>query len=238
MIKRASSVRPLLLLCSLWLAACGGRPTRALTEAEGAVADARLARKCAPEEYAAARRMLNKAKALADKGENGEAEQAAKAAKKLALKARNKAMLRREECEKESAVAEPGGLNADDFVEKETGPTVALTPDGRMQTIYFDYNTFDLTPEARETLNANASWLKHNPRTRVVIEGHCDKRGSTEYNLALGEKRGQVVRRYLRSLGVPGDRLTVISYGEESPVDYGETEAAFAKNRRAEFRVR
>lgn len=222
---------------ALMLAACAGRPTKALSEAEGALADARLAEKCAPEEYAAAQRMLAKANELADKGEHGEAEAAARAAKKLALQARNKAMLRREECEKENQ-PQPVAVNPDDFIEQAPaeaaeGPVV----EGELQTIYFDFDSFDLTPEARETLAHNARWMKAHPDRKVVIQGHCDKRGSTEYNLALGEKRAQVVRNYLRSLGLDAGRLSIISYGEEQLADFGDSEAAHARNRRAEFRA-
>ena len=107
-----------------------------------------------------------------------------------------------------------------------------------MKTVYFEYNAFDLTPDARQTMASNASWLNKNPDTKVTVEGHCDSRGSTEYNLALGEKRARVVKQYLVSLGVDGGRLAVISYGEEQPMEYGEGERTFARNRRAEFTVR
>ncbi len=83
----------------------------------------------------------------------------------------------------------------------------------------------------------NGTWLQRNPTVVVTIEGHCDKRGSTEYNLALGEKRAKVTRSYLISLGVERNRLGIVSYGEEQPMDYGDNSTAHGRNRRAEFRV-
>ena len=90
----------------------------------------------------------------------------------------------------------------------------------------------------REVLAGNANWMRSNAQQRVVIEGHCDSRGSTEYNLALGERRGLIVRSYLGQLGIGVDRLEVVSYGEEPPLDFGNNESAFSRNRRAEFRTR
>lgn len=104
-----------------------------------------------------------------------------------------------------------------------------------LQRIYFDFDQYTLTPEARETLNRNAAYLKANPRVKVRIEGHTDERGSDEYNIALGERRARSAREYLISLGIDANRLTTISYGEEMPLEQGSDEAAWSKNRRAEF---
>ncbi len=220
---------------ALLLAACGGRPTKVLSEADGALADAKLAEKCAPEEYAAAKKMLEKANKLADEGKNDEAEKAAKAAKKLALAARNKAMLRKEECEKPAQ--QTTGVDPNEFIDQNTTPAVEAENLEGLKTIYFDYDAFDLSPEARDVLARNVAWLKKNPGQHLVIAGHCDKRGSTEYNLALGEKRAQVVRRYLESLGIDASRMSIISYGEEQPADYGESDESLRLNRRAEFKA-
>ena len=110
-----------------------------------------------------------------------------------------------------------------------------FSPAEGLQTIYFDYNSFDLRPDARTMLERNAEKIKQVPGVIIQVEGHCDERGTQEYNLALGEKRALAVRSYLMNLGVSGDRIITISYGEEDPADYGHTEAAWAKNRRAEF---
>ncbi len=91
--------------------------------------------------------------------------------------------------------------------------------------------------EARNILANNAKYLKANSGTNVVIEGHCDDRGSDEYNLALGESRALAAKNYLVSLGINGKRLSVISYGEEKPLVQGEGESVWAQNRRAEFKA-
>lgn len=104
-----------------------------------------------------------------------------------------------------------------------------------LSTINFEYDRAALSADAKEKLKGNAEWIKSNTNTTVQIEGHCDSRGTIEYNLALGERRAQSVRSYLIGLGVPGSRLNIISYGEERPVARGETEADFNKNRRANF---
>ena len=91
------------------------------------------------------------------------------------------------------------------------------------------------TPTARQTLDENAALLKRYPSWTVTIEGHCDERGTAEYNLALGERRAVAARAYLVSLGISADRLRTVSYGKEFPFDPGHDEAAFAKNRRAHF---
>lgn len=103
--------------------------------------------------------------------------------------------------------------------------------------IYFDFDQYVLTDTAKSGLANNAKLLKAAPSVRVKVEGHCDERGSDEYNLALGEKRALATKNYLVSLGVAASRLSIISYGEELPLDPAKTEAAWAKNRRAEFKV-
>ncbi|MDX2478823.1 MAG: peptidoglycan-associated lipoprotein Pal [Desulfuromusa sp.] len=106
-----------------------------------------------------------------------------------------------------------------------------------LEMIHFDFDQYVLTDAAKSTLVSNAGLLRAAPVVKVLIEGHCDERGSDEYNLALGEKRGLATKNYLVSLGVAAGRLSVISYGEEMPLDPGTSEAAWAKNRRAEFKV-
>ena len=108
---------------------------------------------------------------------------------------------------------------------------------GPLRDIYFAFDRYDLQGSAQETLKANAEWLKANPAARVQIEGHCDDRGTVEYNLALGDRRAHTVREYLVTLGVGIDRLSVISYGEEIPVCKEQTENCWEKNRRARFVV-
>jgi peptidoglycan-associated lipoprotein len=104
-----------------------------------------------------------------------------------------------------------------------------------LQTIYFDYDKYNLKSEAKNGLSSNAKTLADNPDVTVLIEGHCDERGTVEYNLALGEKRARAARDYLVDLGIKPERIRTISYGEERPVDPGHSETAWSKNRRADF---
>ncbi len=103
-----------------------------------------------------------------------------------------------------------------------------------LERIFFDFDSFQLTPAARDTLVKDAKLIQAKG-VKLRIEGHCDERGSDEYNLALGEKRAKAARQYLVTLGISADNLSVISYGKEKPADRGHTEAAWAKNRRDEF---
>ncbi len=106
----------------------------------------------------------------------------------------------------------------------------------KFETVYFDFDKSDLRQDARDVLSKNAEMiLKSMAGGKVQIEGHCDERGSAEYNLALGERRASSVQKYLTTLGVKSENLSVISYGKEKPAVIGNDEAAWAKNRRAEF---
>jgi len=106
------------------------------------------------------------------------------------------------------------------------------------ETVYFDFDSSDLRQDARDVLTKNAEiLLKSKQAPKIRIEGHCDERGSAEYNLALGERRAKSALQYLLTLGVQPDRLSVISYGKEKPAVQGNDEAAWAKNRRAEFLI-
>lgn len=107
----------------------------------------------------------------------------------------------------------------------------------QLQTVYFDFDKYNLRPDAKSSLDANFALLQQFSNVIIKIEGHCDERGTVEYNLSLGEKRAKSVMDYLTGLGVSASRVTIISYGKERPVDAGHNETAWAKNRRAEFRV-
>ena len=106
------------------------------------------------------------------------------------------------------------------------------------QNIHFEYDSSELSSMAKMLLKEKAEWLNANPAVNVVVEGHCDERGTTVYNLALGERRARACKNYLVNLGVSDGRLDMISYGEEKPLDPGQTEEAFRKNRRAQFVIK
>jgi peptidoglycan-associated lipoprotein len=110
-----------------------------------------------------------------------------------------------------------------------------LNRNSPLKPVFFEYDSSELTGDAQMVLNENAAALKRYSTWTVTIEGHCDERGTAEYNLALGERRAVTARAYLVSLGVSADRLRIVSYGKEFPFDPGHDEGAFSKNRRAHF---
>lgn len=131
--------------------------------------------------------------------------------------------------------AQPTGVQEQAVSDIPAAPELATV--AGLQRIYFAFDQHTLSDQARTTLAGNAAWLKANPGQKVVIEGHCDERGSDEYNLALGERRALAAQSYLVSLGVDAGRLSTISYGEERPLVAGKGEEAWSQNRRAEFKV-
>jgi len=114
---------------------------------------------------------------------------------------------------------------------------VAVARDALTDIVFFEYDSDEITPTAEGKLASKAAVLRANPGVRLRIEGHCDQRGSTEYNLALGQRRAEAVRAYLVNLGIDGGRLSTLSYGKERPLVEGDDEDSFARNRRAEFAV-
>jgi peptidoglycan-associated lipoprotein len=121
-----------------------------------------------------------------------------------------------------------------------TAPPTSIEPrfdSGMTDRIFFKYDSSAITPEARSVLERMAVWAKANPQANLTVEGHCDDRGTREYNLALGERRAEAARAAELALGVAAGRLQAVSYGKERPEATGETEAAWAQNRRAVFVV-
>jgi peptidoglycan-associated lipoprotein len=143
----------------------------------------------------------------------------------------------------EDITAEPDIIDADEIDTDEIplpDPTDTMyidVPGDHFEDINFEYDQYRVLDRDVGTLQTIAAWMAENPDSRVLIEGHCDERGTNEYNMALGEQRALAARRYLVSLGVDPDRLTTISYGEERPLAIGSNESAWAENRRAHFAV-
>lgn len=106
---------------------------------------------------------------------------------------------------------------------------------GGLRTVYFGFNSSNISGDTRAALEAAAEFLKENDSTQIQVEGHCDERGGVEYNLALGERRAKAVKRYLSTLGVSNSRISTVSYGKERPVAFGHDEDSWSKNRRANF---
>lgn len=112
---------------------------------------------------------------------------------------------------------------------------VSVVTEAGLERIHFEFDSYTLDDAAKRILGMNAEWLKANPAAKITVEGHCDERGSDTYNLSLGENRAKAAKAFLVTAGIAADRINVISYGEEKPLDPASTEAAWAKNRRAEF---
>jgi len=115
---------------------------------------------------------------------------------------------------------------------------IKLGPAGVSNVVYFDYDSFTVKPEFQSVLEAHARFIKADTTRRANLEGHTDERGGSEYNLALGQKRAEAVRRALNALGVADGQMEAVSYGKEKPAMTGNDEAAFSKNRRAEITYR
>ncbi|CAB1073936.1 hypothetical protein JY97_16385 [Alkalispirochaeta odontotermitis] len=141
-------------------------------------------------------------------------------------------------CQKKVVDATPEPVAEEQQPEPEEEAVVYKAPSVVMQEdIYFDFDKSTLTPAAQDNLLRKAEWLRENPYATVTIEGHCDDRGTNEYNLALGDRRAESAKSFLVDLGIDPARLSTISYGEERPVDPRNNEEAWAKNRRDHFVV-
>jgi len=173
-----------------------------------------------------------------------EAERAAKEAKETKeareAKERELARIKEEEArikEEEAKLARKGELEKSLVAKKERGIEGEVFESKLLKDIRFDYDKYDIRRVDEEILRENAAFLKKNPKMKIQIEGHCDERGTVEYNLALGERRANNTKRYLVSLGITSDRISTISFGKERPLDPGHHEEAWAKNRRAHIVV-
>lgn len=148
------------------------------------------------------------------------------------------AMLALSACTKDKNKGDVANTGGQDVV-YDDGMQGAATPGSEAEfvqnigdRVFFDYDSVDLRPEARATLEAQARWLGQYSNLSVTIEGHADERGTREYNLALGERRANSVKNYLVALGVDGSRINTISYGKERPAEVGSDDSSWARNRR------
>jgi len=170
------------------------------------------------------------------------AEQKRKAEEEKRLKAEEEERRKFDEAmkaEQKRKAEEEAKLKAEE--EEEIKPQIAREAETKvvpqLDDIHFDFDKSDIRTDGREILQKNADWLQNNPDIKIQIEGHCDERGTAEYNLALGERRAMSTKKYLISLGISADRIYTISYGEELPIDPNHSEDSWAKNRRAHFLV-
>ena len=133
------------------------------------------------------------------------------------------------------SVDTPARLSEEELFRRKT--LAELNAEHPLSDVFFDYQKDDIRDDGRGMLQGDAAWLRQHPSTRVAIEGHCDERGTAEYNLALGSRRAEAVRSYLVNLGIPTDRLTVMSYGKEAPFCNGTGESCWQQNRRDHFMI-
>jgi peptidoglycan-associated lipoprotein len=133
----------------------------------------------------------------------------------------------REEALREKALRE-------EAARKEAAAREAALKAAKLEPIYFEFDQWSLREDQKEVMMKNSQWLKANPNAKVRLEGHCDERGTAEYNLALGQKRAEAAKAFLEGLGISNQRMATISYGEERPMDAGHNEASWAKNRRVD----
>ena len=196
--------------------------------AKKAVDDARKAKAndCAKETFMAAEAALAEAQQLEKDGEADKAKEKANQAKSLAEQALAASP---KDCDQAK-------VSEDDDETTDASANRNLNLDNVLETVYFDYNDATIREDSKAMLTKVATALGQTPATKLEIEGHCDVRGSTEYNLHLGERRARAVQKYLVTQGVTPERIDVISYGEEQPVDLGTSEEAHQKNRRAELK--
>ena len=133
----------------------------------------------------------------------------------------------------------PGGMEAGRSAPSDQGQAIqpggGLPSGSELQDIYFDYDRFTVRADGVQAMELNARWLRSHKGQNVLIEGHCDERGTQAYNLVLGEKRAKSAKRYLEDLGIPGSQLQITSYGENRPVCNEQTENCYQRNRRAHF---
>jgi len=229
----------LVALLAVGLTACKTLPEKERKAAEMAAKSSDYAKKCGTDKYLAAQRLLKEARKNVNEKNFDEARITFNTAAKLFKEAEAEAKkdpacnkdLQQEDDKAKITERDVNATNASASTELDP----LDDPDYEMQRITFPFNSSELTDEARENLNLNARWLTKFTQFNVAVEGHCDNRGSIEFNLALGSRRAGSVKEYLIQLGISPDRIRTISYGEERPLDEANDEEAWGKNRRAEF---
>jgi peptidoglycan-associated lipoprotein len=154
-----------------------------------------------------------------------------KAEESVAEREKESARIREEELKK----AKEQEFEKSMVAKKEPGIAGEVFESKLLKDIHFDFDKYDIRPRDAEILKENAALLMKYPKVKIQVEGHCDERGTNEYNLALGERRANAAKKYLLSLGMSTDRISSISYGEEKPLDTGHNEEAWSQNRRGHF---
>ena len=205
--------------------------TDLLKDAAAAMENTGNAKECAAETYALAQNALKEAQAAQEAGDVETARQKARLAQTLAKQAKEEAEMNAEECErrKNASAAVEEILND----ELSGGPVFVL--DESFKVIYFDFDESFLSSSAVQALQANVAVLTATPEMNVILAAHTDDRGTTEYNIALSQRRGDAVKAHATSLGIDASRMSVVPYGKEMPASHGTREQDYALNRRVEF---
>ena len=235
----------IVVISIVMLTGCPKPPLQEIADAKAALESARIAgaQTYAPKEYSSAEGYVKKAQDDSDNRQYNDAKvealtgkQLAEAAKQLALARQTKGTAGNEgEQSTTTSLLSGIGITESSIIGRGSlGEGVIIK---QLKRISFAFDDYSLSNDAQTILIENAKWLSSNPGIKIQIEGHCDERGSEEYNLALGEKRANAAKDYLKQLGVASDRMWVISYGKERPLNPGHDEKAWAENRRDEFVV-
>jgi len=230
-------------LCALTLAACRTLPEQERADAETAYKKAQISKQCKTDKYMAAESLIIEARKNVNDKKYEEAKIAFATAEKMFKEAEEEAK-KDPNCNKqEDASAKAKDEEKPKIDEMNLKGTNVKNEGGlgaageeELATIFFPFDSSDITDEAAEILKKNAKWLEKRPEFVLIIEGHCDQKGSVDYNLALGARRAEAVKQYLITLGISPERLKTISYGKERPLDDRNVPDAWNKNRRAEFK--
>ena len=257
--KRLGLVLLVLFLGISLFSSCQKRPDKDIADAESALEAAKEAGApiYAKQEFKSAEDMMAKTYKFVDSKNYKEAKEAALTTKELAEVAKVKALERASENKGNNTQyansatdannnGEAGTINEGVVTGEKLKEEIAKNKVGtgslgegikisKLKTIHFDFDKYNIKPADQELLKENAQWLKTHPTVRIRIEGNTDERGTEEYNMALGENRAKAAKDYLILLGIPSNRMEVVSFGEENPVDPAHNEAAWAKNRRDDF---
>ena len=216
------------------LAGCASQTpvSELLKDAMSALNDTGNAEECATQTYNLAKAALEEAQKANNLGDSETARQKARLAQTLAKQAKEEAELNAEDCERRrnAANAVTEKLEQDDF-----SNIPQFVPDDSFKIIYFDFDESSLSSTAIQDLQANVNVLKQKPEMQIFLAAHTDERGTTEYNLALSQRRGESVKEHATSMGIDGARMTVVPYGKEKPASIGSREQDYALNRRVEF---
>jgi len=258
--KRLGLLVLVLLLGIMLFSSCQKRPDKDIADAETSLEAAKDAGApaYAKQEFKSAEDMMAKTYKLVDDKNYKEAKEAALTTKELAEVAKAKALQRKKEGIQdnsgnssnsklsgsgngEAGTIDEGAVTGEQLKEEIAESKVGTGSLGegvtidKLNIIHFDFDSYSIDPSEQEVLKSHAEWLKKHPTVKIRIEGHTDERGTEEYNMALGENRAKAAKDYLVLLGISADRMEVVSFGEENPINPGHGEDAWAENRRDEF---